>query len=366
MAMLLLRDAEPRVLEEEVALVDQLFALECAARSRQRTAATARKLNQAKERAIWRSNHDWEPDVPHAAEVGQLIACCQELRDDVPSSLINRLNEALDVIFRRKGGRGLGSDASLLASVIRGIAVADLPLPKQLVDLVARTFERHLDCDARADLTEAAVRHSVLYDVAESSATVLFTMTSGEAGSFGVARSWLFHRWEKIIGNPLSIDPSGVEQARFESLTSPLGRNPRLAAMAMEVAAADAGTLVIERAATLVARESRRERWRILEISVWRTVFALILCWAGLSSLHAWGTKAYHLVHRGAVPSGLYQAVAGSIFTVGAVCVYLFVRRMMRLYLHMPQQDTWGTADFAFAILIPGTGLIFGLLVYPR
>ncbi len=157
---LLVQRAQERLPERDASLADQLFVLECAARGGRAVLPTVERYRPALREAEWWLDETWEPDVPHAAVVGQALSAANALDVDPPSSWPDLLGEAITALERRRQGRfGIGGDPSLLAVVLRGLDAAHMRAPEWLLTDAAGVLNERRSSEATAELADALARH---------------------------------------------------------------------------------------------------------------------------------------------------------------------------------------------------------------
>jgi hypothetical protein len=283
-ALRALQAAVEQLPQPEDPLVDRLFALECIHRAGEPGRNAAARLETSRRDAEWQIEHDWKPDVPHLAVLGQVISTIRSSGDDPPSAWGPRLAQAVAELANRPARFGIGSDPVLLAAVVRGMGVLKLPLPPAVIETVQRSLEVPPSPAAIVELTEALAHQTANRQLLQQAAGIAFRDMDGDAEA-AVARWWLAQRWEELRGETPPVKPADIEAARTRSLALPHLVYGRSAAMLAEAAGRSVANLVIA-SPELLGRLSQREQRRAsLENYGWRTAAVVTACAILLSNL---------------------------------------------------------------------------------
>lgn len=277
------RDAVERLPGPDAPLVDRLFALECAARGGTAVAPAAERYRAALREAEWTLGDRWEPDVPHAALVGQALSATAALDQTPPSTWAPQLEEAVERLGRRNARFGLGGDPSLLAAVLRGLDAAGLNAPEWLMRDASSVLEESRSAESKAELAEALARHPSGEPLVGSAISAAFKGRGLEGTEAAYARWWLASRREEA--NHL-LSTQAVDDARLQALAAADPTNGKPAAMVMEAAARAAGQLVIASSSSLSAARSHDEKRVRVSRALYRALLFAAICVLGLFQLH--------------------------------------------------------------------------------
>jgi hypothetical protein len=271
-----------RLPDRDAPLVDRLFALECAARGGAAVAPAVERYHAALREAQWYLDDTWEPDVPHAAVVGQALSATAALGQTPPSTWTGQLQEAVDGLERRTARLGIGGDPSLLAAVLRGLDAADLRAPDWLIQAASGVLEASASVEGTAELAEALSRHPGGGPLVATTVSAAFNGRGLEGPDAAYARWWLASRRQEA---DQYLSAQAVDDARLQALVAADSTVGKPAAMVMEAAARAAGQLVIASPATLSAARSRDERRVRVSRAVYRALLFIGLCVFGLFAL---------------------------------------------------------------------------------
>jgi hypothetical protein len=276
--------AQERLPDRDAPLLDRLFALECAARGGRAVAPAIERYREALREAEWWLDETWEPDVPHAAVVGQALSAANALDRQPPSTWAGLLSEALEALARRRRTRfGLGGDPSLLAAVLRGLDAAGMDAPEWLLEAAATVLDERRSAEATAELADALARHPSGQALVSNAVTAAFRGDDWMDADAPYARWWLASR-RKEVDHHLST--RAVDDARLQALVAADPLDGKAAAMVLEAAARAAGRLVIASTETLSAERSREERRTRAMLAGYRGAFLMVVFVVGLVDLH--------------------------------------------------------------------------------
>jgi hypothetical protein len=246
-------------------------------------APTVERYREALREAEWWLDETWEPDVPHAAVVGQALSAAEALGHDHPPDWPDRLDSALEQLGRRQTKYRLGGDPSLLAATLRGLAVVSATPPEWLLQAASDVLHDQGSVEATAELAEALARHRRGQQLLPDVLAAAFSGSNDDDPDAAYARWWLLGRREDMLPR---MNVAVVENARLQALAAATPRAGKAAAMAMEAAARAAGDLVIASAGVLSADRSRRDRSVLVSRALYRGAFFALLLIGGLLDLH--------------------------------------------------------------------------------
>ena len=278
MVISFLREASDRLSRLDVSRLDQLFALECGIRGGSASAGIAARLRPCTRDAAWRADNEWEIDAPHATELAQLICARVADGDDPPVLWVDRLSKACDLLARRTARLTVSDDPTLLATLIRGLGVANQRVPEALLTRAEASVDAVSDARVLAQLAEALAHHPSLRALADRAAMRTFSRAVDASAARAIARWWIAERWRDICGQILAVAPGTIEAARLESLSTPLGDDARALGMAIEVAGRGASDLVVQTSIERLASRQRRDRRLEGEVLAWRYLAAAAVC----------------------------------------------------------------------------------------
>lgn len=348
-----LRAASDRLDVVDGARLDQLFVLETSTRAGRIAAPLRERFRRLEQDAAWRLEQAWEADVPHAAELAQLICVRDAAGKDVPQQWAKRLADACTKLGERRARFGAGTDAVLLATLLRGLAAIDETAPPGLVT-DAEQFVDAPDTAGLYELSEALARHPHQRLLAERAAQRAFAAGHTEAGA-AVARWWLVERWRTLTGDALAVAPNLIDTARRQSLTSAAASDARIIGMTIEVMGRASENLVIATTAEMAERASRQERRRDAEIVAWRFGISAAIAVAGVvNASRLLGWLLGHSVDRGSL-----QAAAGVLCVAAAWFVARGAIRVLRVY-----GIDLGDAARVVDVLLPLAASVVGVLIY--
>ncbi len=273
--------AQDRLPELDAPLLDRLFALECAARGGRAVALALQRYRPSlREAEYWLDEH-WEPDVRHAAVVGQAMSAAQALDTDFPSNWPDLLSEALAALERRSSSSrfNIGGDPSLLAAVLRGLDAGGMTAPEWLLSAAANVLTERRSAETTAELADALARHRSGQPLVANAVSAVFNTDDWNAADAPYARWWLASR-RKEVDRHLSVQV--IDDARLQALAAADPLDGKAAAMVLEAAARASGDLIIASAATLSASRSRQERLVGVKLAAYRGAFLCVLCTLGL------------------------------------------------------------------------------------
>jgi len=276
--------AQERLPDRDAPLLERLFALECAARGGRAVAPAVERYRDALREAEWWLDETWEPDVPHAAVVGQALSAAKALDRTPTSNWPALLEQALKALERRSPTRfGIGGDPALLAAVLRGLDAADLNAPEWLLADAAAVLEERRSAEATAELADALARHPSGQTLVSSAVSAAFRGDDWTDVDAPYARWWLASR-RKEVDHHLST--RAVDDARLQALVAADPLDGKAAAMVLEAASQAAGQLVIASTDTLSAERSREERRTRAALAGYRGAFLSALFVVGLFVLN--------------------------------------------------------------------------------
>jgi hypothetical protein len=251
-------------------LIDRLFALECLAHAGREAKPTRERLLPARRTVEDYISDEWEPDVPHVNVLAQALATVAALDQDAPTAWPTLLDEALATLEPRRGRLGLASAPSVLASVIRGLAATDRPIPNWLLDAVRAYFESSPDAVTAAEFADALRRHRNAAALAHQAAEIVFSERHASDRGVAIARWWLAERMKGELDDVASADK--IASARAQALVDDAGDHPRLGPMLAEVAARAIGSLVLLPETELERIRDRAIGRALVETYAWRTI----------------------------------------------------------------------------------------------
>lgn len=321
--------AQERLPDRDAPLLDRLFALECAARGGRAVAPTVERYRDALREAEWWLEETWEPDVPHAAVVGQALSAASALDRQAPATWAERLTEALIALERRQAARfGVGGDPALLAAVLRGLDAAGLNAPEWLLSAAADVLKEHRSAEATAELADALARHSSGKVLISNAVTAAFHAEEWSDADAPYARWWLASR-QRDMAHHLSTQ--AVDDARLQALAAADPVDGKAAAMVLEAGARAAGQLVIASTDTISAARSRHERHREVAVAGYRGAFITLVLVLGLlhvdsvanvfaSAVSASNVHAFRQVLTGALVAALCSTVVRNTSAAVRAC----------------------------------------------
>lgn len=328
--------AQERLPGPDAPLLDRLFALECAARGGRAVAPTVERYRDALREAEWWLDDNWQPDVPHAAVVGQALSATHALDRDPPSAWPGLLVDALAVLEARRGARfGLGGDPSLLAAVLRGLDAAQITPPEWLLTNAAAVLEEWRSAEATAELAEALARHRNGRPLVANAVAAAFKSDQWNDPDAPYAGWWLASRREDIEGHLVS---QAVQDARLQALTTADPADGKAAVMMMEAAARAVGDLVIVTSTSRNAELSREDRRVRVSQALYRClVFAGVLV-LGLIELRGLGADVADVT--GVSNEHSVRQVLAGVLTVGlGLCVSGTAKAVARSYGKRPPES---------------------------
>lgn len=276
--------AQERLPGRDAPLLDRLFALECAARGGRAVAPVIERYRDSLREAEWWLDETWEPDVPHAAVVGQALSASRCLDRQAPSDWPALLNEAVEALERRTNSRfGIGGDPALLAAVLRGLDAADILAPEWLLTDAASVLEERRSAEATAELADALARHLNGQALVTSAISSAFRGDGWIDTDAPYARWWLAGRRADVRRH---LNADTIDDARLQALAAAAPLEGKAAAMVLEAAANAAGELVIASTDTLSEERSRGERRTLAALASYRGALLIGLCVLGLTHLH--------------------------------------------------------------------------------
>ena len=319
-----LRLAAERLPRREDSLLDRLFALECLTRAGRPASPAAATLLSARRAAERYVSESWEVDVPHLAVLAQAMSTIDAADEDAPREWAQLLDDGLLEVVGRRARFGLTSDPLLLAAVVRGLAVAELHVPPQVVDAAREYIGGKPTAAGAAELADAFARHRKGVEVASTAAVATFAATPEPAAV--IAQYWLAERWRELHGDQVPVSTEAVAATRTQILAVSTPDDPRLAAMLAEIAARSINSLVVMPADTL-ARLRVGVRMRVFaEMYLWR---ALAIGVAGALAIINLGTITAHVwkwVGAKKPPSAsVLRAIAGIVVYVAATLIVLAI-----------------------------------------
>lgn len=345
----LVQRAQQRLPDADAPLLDRLFALECAARGGRAVAPTVERYRDALREAEWFLDDEWEPDVPHAAIVGQALSAAHALNRDPPSTWRDLLGDALAALERRRGARfGLGGDPALLAAVLRGLDAAEMTPPEWLLTNAASLLEERRSAEVTAELADALARHRNGRPLLANAVAATFKSSDWDETDAPYARWWLASRREDIDGHLAS---PAVADAKLQALAAADPVHGKAAAMVMEAAARAANELVIVTTTSLTADWSREDRRVRVLTAIYRGLLGAVVLVLGLINLH-------DLAHAVADAAGVAnehavrQVLAGLLGAGLGLCVSGTAQAIARAYGAAPPE--WARHVEVLAIVAAG------------
>jgi hypothetical protein len=336
-------------------LLDRLFALECAARGGRAVAPSVERYRDALREAERWLDQTWEPDVPHAAVVGQALSATKALDREPPSDWGRLLDEALDALGRRGQSRfGIGGDPSLLAAVLRGLDAAEMNAPEWLLTAAAAVLEERRSAEATAELADALARHSSGQPLVSRAVSAVFKGDDSADADAPYARWWLASRRKEV---ELHLNTRAVDDARLQALVAAEPLDGKAAAMVLEAAARAAGHLVIASTEVLSAARTHIERRLGVSRALYRGGLFALAATLGLIELHTLGHYAADVV--GAVNEQPFRQVgAGLLVAALGMCLSGTANAVARAYDKHPPE--WARQAEALAVAAAG---VIGALV---
>jgi hypothetical protein len=327
--------AQERLPHPDAPLLDRLFALECAARGGRAVAPAIERYRDALREAEWFLDDNWEPDVPHAAIVGQALSAARALDRDPPSTWRSLLIDALAALDRRHGARfGLGGDPSLLAAVLRGLDAVELEPPEWLLTNALNVLEERRSAEAIAELAEALARHCNGRPLVSRAVAAAFKADGSGDRDAPYARWWLASRREDIDDH---VTSRAVEDARLQSLSAADPVDAKAAAMVMEAAARAVGELLIVTPAALSADRSREDRRVRVSRALYRGLLFGGMLVLGLVELRELARVVAEMVSAGSEQP--FRQVLAGLFTAGlGLCLSGTAKAVARSYGKHPPE----------------------------
>jgi hypothetical protein len=346
-----LTDGVPR---RDTPLLDRLFALECSIRGGTATRAVAEDLRTARREAEWRISDEWEPDVPHVAELGQAISTSAAAGSDPPREWIHKLTTAVESLVERRTKFKLESDPVLLASVIRGMGAIGQKLSERVVEAGRTVLERRPSALAASEMAEALSRHPEHDAMARDFAGAAFASLAPVDPASAVGRWWLAERWLQIRNHSLPQDPEQIRWARLIVLSSTLGDNTRVRAMALEAVGRSVDRLIVDTSDNLEATRTGAARRRLTELYFWRAAAATALALLTMLNIEPLVRMVDSATGIHKPTALLYQSIFGLGCAVIAFAFTTLVVQLTKLYrgVDMP------TVERAVEVFVP---LIAGL-----
>lgn len=340
-------------------LLDRLFALECAVRGGAATAGAAAILRRSLSEVDHAAGLGWEPDVPHAAIIGQAVAVAAADGRDVPDQWHVRLDAAVDRLTRRETRLGIASDVRLLSSVVRGLAASGRSVPGPLAAVCDELLESNLTLPEIAELTEALSRHPALRRSAADAARRAFANDLARSPG-GQARWWLAERWQQLHHQQPPVATELIDAARRFTMATPAPTDPRVAAMTAEVLGRTADGMVIAPAAEVAERYDRTSRRVVLELYAWRVLAIWVIC--GLLAMNAAKVLGFVSQTLGTTPPvpEVHRAWIGALAAIAWGAVTLAVRAWYR----RTERPLPGWAEIVGAPMVAVAG-VAAYLLYP-
>ncbi len=321
--------AQERLPDRDAPLLARLFALECAARGGRAVAPTVERYRDALREAEWWLDETWEPDVPHAAVLGQALSASKALNRTAPSDWPRLLSEVLEALEARGKTRfGIGGDPSLLAAVLRGLDAADMNAPEWLLTSAAGVLGERRSAEATAELADALASHPSGQALVASAVSAAFRGDDWTDGDAPYARWWLASRRKEVDRH---LSTRAIDDARLQALVAADPVDGKAAAMVLETAAQAAGHLVIATTEALSAERSREDRRVHVSRALYRGGLFSLAASVGLFNLHWLGHQAAAVVGAGAASAGaaggapgehpFRQVIAGLLVTFLGLCI---------------------------------------------
>lgn len=310
------RAAAKALPDRDASLPDRLFALECLARAGREARADRAKLTSVRRSAENYIEDEWEPDVPHVNVVGQALSTVDALDEDAPREWSRLFLEALDALKPRQTKYGITTTPDVLASAIRGLAVAGTPVPTWLVDAAQTYFERGPQAREAAELAEALSRHKSGGTLTSYAIETVFNEGHSNDPGASIARAWLAARLGDAVKEAVGADK--VASARTQALIATTPTDPRLAAMLAELAGRSVEDLVVVTQAELEEMRASARVRSLIENAVWRVTFVGALAVLAVVYLRP-------ILHRLGLahPSARTRSIC--TFAIVAVGVYLML-----------------------------------------
>jgi hypothetical protein len=275
--------------EHEDPLADRLFALECLAKAGRNARAERDQLAPARRAAEDYIDTTWDPDVPHAAVLGQALSTINALDDDPPQSWPGLLDETLATLEKRQARLGVATTPFVLASVIRGVTSASHSIPSWLLDSVRAYYEANPKAVEMAELAEATSRDRSGDALTRQAIESIFSDRRKDDPDVAIARAWLTERLKATVEEIVSDEK--IALARMQALTSQVPSDRRAVAMLAEVAGRSSENLILLSETELERLRARSRGRALVENYVWRTlalVVPALLALVYLKSVLGW------------------------------------------------------------------------------